>query len=180
MAPVELFFDPESEHGDSHDSQEFLKERIALGYLFRDISDDNPSRLNGYTGLDQVIMYSFETYNPIEVEILKAEIISLAQELDGDEVEEGFFDLTNDQQRRILLNISRFVLEKVLTDDNRSIWSDFSGLEQVILFEYGPISSKELMDIKRKLYSVQIELRGGSTLRKGDDFLNYALDQEVF
>ena len=179
MSPVEFDYSPEENPEEQNQREQSIKTRIAMGVLVRDISDDNPSDTNGYTGLEQVIMYCFETEDYTLIQDLKEEIMDIAQDFEEEEYEEDFPQLEEEDERKILVKIARFVLENIITDDNRSSWSGLSGLEQAIYYEFGPVGSIKLLEIKKKIIGMQMDLRGGSTVRNQYNPDDYVLDEII-
>ncbi|MDX9739431.1 MAG: hypothetical protein RBT33_03700 [Candidatus Dojkabacteria bacterium] len=151
--------------------EKLKKARIAIAYYYRQISEDNPSDENGYTAFDQLILYEFDIANDEDVydqiEELKEDIVFFAQMLDEGEGEIILEYQINEDET--LLRIAKGVLEGYITDDTISRWADLTSMEQIILYEFGNMEIDRMIAIKKKLKSIELGLRGGSTISKKDD-----------
>jgi len=160
-----------------------ILERIALSYLLRGITDNNPSEKNNLSTLEQILHYEFfhDIYDEYDLEGLKQEIIAMAQTLEGEYGEEECItrDYVYSQRNRINKRIARAIFLELITDDNPSDWTGLSSLEEIICYEYGEINPDELVRAKKEIFSLTIGLRGGSNMGDFDDPED-AFEQEGF
>lgn len=180
--PVEFFEDPESERGSREEKAniEAIKKRIAIGILNRDITDDNPSDENGYTGLEQIIIYEFPENGEMYLEELKEDIIAKAQEIEDDEeIEDGYPFLGSDGEKTVIVKLTKSFLEGTLTDDAISPWCGFTGLEQAIVYEFGPVPEDVILEIRKKMYSSQLVMRGGCAFRNYKDLDDFVSEEFI-
>lgn len=146
-----------------------LKTRIADAVLWRQITDDNPSDINGYTALEQVIMYEFNIDDDEDIEDIKDEIICLARDLELDDEDKGLLVRAFDQDK-INKKIAKSIIHGIITDDKESPWSGLSSLEQIISYECGSVDVYVIFDIKKAIKGTQFDLRGGYKMQHQDDF----------
>ncbi len=179
---AEFFEDPESERGSRQEKAniEAIKKRIAIGILNRDITDDNPSDENGYTGLEQIIIYEFPEKGEMFLEELKEDIIAKAQEIEDEEdIEEAYPFLGSDGEETIINKLAKSNLEGILTEDAVSPWCGFTGLEQAIVYEFGPVPEDVILEIKKKVYSSQLVMRGGCAFRNYKNLDDFVPDELI-
>ncbi len=166
---------PEGENKRESEIEELKKERIAIAYYYRQISEDNPSEENGYTALDQLILHEFDILNEDDMydqlEDLKDDIVFIAQMLD-EGMEEIEIEYIMDE-KDVLLRIAKGTLEGYITDDTVSRWTGLTSMEQIIVYEFGDMEVDRMIAIKKKLRSIELNLRGGSTMKNKDEFENY-------
>lgn len=172
---------PEGENKRESEIEELKKKRIAIAYYYRQISEDNPSDENGYTAFDQLILYEFDIANEEDlydqVEELKDDIVFIAQMLD-----EGTEDIVIEciiDEEEVLLRIAKGTLEGYITDDTVSRWTGLTSMEQIILYEFGDMEIDRMVEIKKRLKSIALNLRGGSIMRNRDDFEDF-LPLDIF
>ena len=162
-------------------------EGIASNYLDRFITDDNPSTKNGYTALDQLIIYDFDLASFIgddfydKFQELKDLIIDRAHEIldeedcdtvdneiDEDNVE--YFDARDlFDENKVLMKIAKYMLLEYITDDVLSPFSGETSLEQIIAYEYGnriatENNEAEMIKIKKKLMAIRFDMKGGGRM----------------
>lgn len=182
-------FDEEPESEDESNSSEGLempvKEKLAWLLIEHNITDDNPSPCNGYTALEQMIIYQFDTKFELNLAQLKKEIISLAKQLseeekieDTDNLEDEEFDDTEYEEiiydeQIVLDKIAQYVLSGIITDDIASDWNGRTSLEQILSCEFGDYAITNMGELKKKIYAKGICLRGGRRLQSYEDFNSF-------
>ena len=134
-----------------------VKSMYALGY----ITDDNPSQINGCTGLSQVLLYSLPIDDELDLLEYEEGIHDFAEEME--DVHFGTVDIPRGSflERISVIKLAQAVIGSILTDDNHSGWNKFSGLEQAICYEFGPIPLNRISEIKEKIKSMMPEILGG-------------------
>ncbi len=142
-------------------------EEIADALLLNEITDDNPSRRNGLTSLEQILLYELGEYmdTRITLRYLKEKTHIMATELeildaehfgneDDDEDEEGEFieedvplaervDFNSECIRQDIENIAHAFFLDIITDDNISPTTDETSLQQIIQFVLRDYSTEE-------------------------------------
>lgn len=163
MEDFELEQDPLSKM----DVIEETLEEIADALLLNEITDDNPSRRNGLTSLEQILLYELGEYmdTRITLRYLKEKTHIMATELeildaehfgneDDDEDEEGEFieedvplaervDFNSECIRQDIENIAHAFFLDIITDDNISPTTDETSLQQIIQFVLRDYSTEE-------------------------------------
>lgn len=163
MEDFELEQDPLSKM----DVIEETLEEIADALLLNEITDDNPSRRNGLTSLEQILLYELGEYmdKRVTLRYLKEKTHIMATELeildaehfgneDDDEDEEGEFieedvplaervDFNSECIRQDIENIAHAFFLDIITDDNISPTTDETSLQQIIQFVLRDYSTEE-------------------------------------
>lgn len=187
--------EPERRNGNEDVARKIKIEGIASNYLDRFITDDNPSTDNGYTALDQLIIYDFDLASLDEVDFynqfqeLKDLVIDRTHEIINEEEDdpidnecEGedweYFEAVDlFDEDRVLTKIARYILLGYITDDVLSPFSGVSSLEQIIAYEYGEMINannnvREMARIRKKLLAIKLDMKGG-----GKIYRNGSLDE---
>lgn len=187
--------EPERRNGNEDVARKIKIEGIASNYLDRFITDDNPSTKNGYTALDQLIIYDFdlasfdndEFFNQFQElkDLVMDRIHEIINEEEDDPIDnecEGedweYFEAVDlFDEDRVLTKIARYILLGYITDDVLSPFSGVSSLEQIIAYEYGEMINannnvREMARIRKKLLAIKLDMKGG-----GKIYRNGSLDE---
>ncbi len=151
--------------------KESIAEALSLGFL----SHDNQSPRNGYTSLEQLILFEFDAIENPEIKYklteIKREVISISNSIDYFKYD--MYEREDIDEKALNIKIAKYIIRGYVTDDNISDLVGTTSLEQVIYFKYGPIGSKKFSEVRREIMSEQLNLRGGSVMSKDE----YTKDQ---
>lgn len=155
MEDFELEQDPLSKM----DIIEETLEEIADALLLNEITDDNPSRRNGLTSLEQILLYELGEYmdnKRVTLRYLKEKTHIMATELEildaehfGNKDDEEDVplaervDFNSECTRQDIENIAHAFFLDIITDDNISPTTDETSLQQLIQFVLRDYSTEE-------------------------------------
>lgn len=160
------------------EKMEEIAESLLKGY----VTDDNPSPLNGFTGLEQLILFEMGEDLPEELPlyIVKAQIKitawTMTQDDEFDEEEEydpiGLdFDVDDEtieeEIEETIKEITNHLALENITHDNPSQENGYTGLTQVVLHEldaYVRAGFTSFPEIAEKISQRLIILNGGCNL----------------
>lgn len=176
-------FLPESENRNKSEEEQLHLERIAAGYFFNEIPDDNPSEEYNLTALDELILYAFDVpYDETLFETLvdlKNKVREKTCELFSEDVADACDEYEpkvipcDFNEQKVLIKIVRGMFNGLITNRRRSFRTGMSSLEHIIEYQFGISDMKEQIKIKKKIKGMQIALNGGSLVNKQSDFKRY-------
>lgn len=149
------------------ENKEDMVRRISIMYSIDYITDDNPSKINNYTGLSQVLIYSLGLEDELDLMELEDDVYAFSQK--GEDFHFCIKDIPKNsfKEKILTMKLAQGYFRKILTDDTPSRWNHLSGLDQAICFEFGPIPLDEIERIKKDIVEMRPHLFGGVTSFEG-------------
>ncbi len=153
-------FNPITCQKEKENKREILKKVIEL-YCDDYITDDNPSKINSFTGLSQVLIYSLGIVDGLDLLELEDDMLEFSEVGLGSPIPFRDIPRHSFKEKLITTKLAQGYLRKILTDDAPSQWNGLSGLDQAICFEFGRIPLYRIKEIKKSIINLRPYLLGG-------------------
>lgn len=184
---------------DNRDKIEIIEdtiEEIALSVSEKYITDDNPSRTNGLTSLEQILVFELQDYidKQYTLNYLKAKVWVFAMEYDFSEEDnlsdeedvicvnetpypiENTVDIYSKEMTAIIDKIAHHVFLGNITDDNISLTNFSNSLEQLVYYVLRDeiFGENEYNKIMALIQSKYIALRTGSCFNENMSYKGFS------
>lgn len=182
---------PNLEYDNSDSREEIIADVIEdISYYFAagDITDDNPSEVNGYTSLEEILLFELAEYlnETIELDRIKAQIVLRAWEIyefddtqidelmsrEEEDWEEEWYEINEEEEeeylKKTINKIAKYYLVGNISDSNYSTSNGLSTLNQIILYKTGLFFDDDedyFRFIERLKHQISL-LNSGSSLAK--------------